>query len=377
MATRNKTSKEYEEEIRNLKLQMDTMEKSKIELMLSTSNEMDRLREYIKFMTGSEPTANKSSFQRYEFPKPPRAPPQPQLAAISQQFSTSQQLSSSIGGVATSAGSAGSAGTESRYDDAYRVYSKSPSMVRSNSATPPGPQLDEMGWTLDETDINGIVGGLDSLHHLNFNEHTDLKSDQRSITSSSYKKARISGQQRQRRGTDYGNTLGLSTAYDNIGNSIMVDAEDMKAAMDLNADIIEEMEAALNQFCELQLFGVVECECAEPKQLQFIATMNTNDDILYECDNCTQSHATIFKCDSCRMSICSKCEKYIAEMQCLRSVMEPFKYAHDFEQHEPMDFGRFHSINWMAHTESVDLKPRDIAGIIELRECALCSDCSP
>merc|ERR1719295_550826 len=205
--------------------------------------------------------------------------------------------------------------------------------------------------------ISRSRGPDDDLDTLDLTEHCDLKSDHRSIISASYKKARLSGKQRQRRGTDYGKNLGISSAFTTIGHSVVVDAEDMKAAMDLNADVIEEMEAALNQFCELQLFGVVECECSEPKQLQFIATMNTDDDILYECDNCNESHPTIFKCDSCRMSICSKCEKYIAEMQCLRSVMEPFKYAHDFQEAEPLEFERFHSFNLMARTDSVDLKP--------------------
>lgn len=385
MAVHTKTATEYEEEIRNLKMRMSAVEKSKIELMLSTSNEIDRLREYIKFMTGSHPTANKTAFKLYDFPKPPR--PYSHQIHLSTPHPISPSSLNSMGGVATSVGSVGS-----RFDLNYRMYSKSPSMVKSHSGSPPRPQVDEMGWTLDEADMNGIMGSAlaplhDDLEHLNqlnglkLNDYehrlADSKSDQRSITSSSYKKARISGQlgtgsalgfpsKRQRRGTDYGNALGLSAAI-NIGNSIMVDAEDMKAAMDLNADLIEEMEAALNQFCELQLFGVVECECAEPKQLQFIATMNTNDDILYECDHCNESHPTIFKCDLCRMSICSKCEKYIAEMQCLRSVMEPFKYAHDFQEAEPLEFERFHSFNLMARTDSVDLKPPDFAALAELR----------
>merc|ERR1711897_14491 len=65
----------------------------------------------------------------------------------------------------------------------------------------------------------------------------------------------------------------------------------------------------------------------EPKQLQFIGTMDENT----LCDNCHQSYSSIFKCDLCSMSICSKCQKYIAEMQCLRSVMKHFKYAKDFK----------------------------------------------
>eukprot|EP01084_Bolivina_argentea_P170816 295977_1 len=106
-------------------------------------------------------------------------------------------------------------------------------------------------------------------------------------------------------------------------------AEDMAAAMVLNHSIIVDMQQILDEFMRLQLFGVVECKCDEPKPLQFIATM---DEPEMKCENCHDVYSSIFKCETCTMSICSTCQKYIAEMQCLRSVMQHFKYPKDYQR---------------------------------------------
>ena len=89
------------------------------------------------------------------------------------------------------------------------------------------------------------------------------------------------------------------------------------------------MESILNEYQTLQLFGVVECKCNDSKQLQFISSIDKNKDM--KCNNCKQKYSSIFKCDICLMSICSKCQTFTAEMQCLRAVMSNFIYAQDYQ----------------------------------------------
>jgi len=117
--------------------------------------------------------------------------------------------------------------------------------------------------------------------------------------------------------------------------SMVVDADDMKQSVDMHQDLIEEMEYILNEFMSLQLFGVVECKCIEPKQLQFFANVHMDDTQesskeSMRCDNCHERYVSIFKCDLCGMAICSQCQTFIAEMQCLRAVMQHFMYAKDY-----------------------------------------------
>ena len=119
-------------------------------------------------------------------------------------------------------------------------------------------------------------------------------------------------------------------------NSLLVAEDDLKETIKMNHDIIEDMENVLNEFMTLKLFGVVECKCSKPKHLQFIATMD--EDNTMECQNCHKLYSSIFKCDACGMSICSKCQQYIAEMQCLRSVMQHFKYPKDIQLKEVNEY---------------------------------------
>ena len=311
MAASVRTARDYENEIDDLKKQIRILEKSKIDMLINMGKEIDRLREYIKYLTHKNhklnpfevqnSIINSSDAYNIDFSYPPVEPQANIDAAINQINPISNPSSHS-------------------------------STIRSVHSIHSLPSIHTTLSNHSSASHNTKASHNSRISHDSPIFHDSPKS---SLEITNIILSPPTFTQPRRRKQTIGQIDDPSTSLVQKARSIVVNEADLTQATEMNLGLIEEMEGILNEYMTLQLFGVVECRCNEPKPLRFITRLNEDEDAINTtCNNCHQHYASLFKCDACSMRICSKCQTFIAEMQCLRAVMQHFIDTKQFEKQQ-------------------------------------------